>query len=112
MNVPSDTGSGSYVVEVDEDGNYTCECPAYRFSTEPRRCKHVRRAVNAGLRAPVKAAPTPVHKVTGTGTNEEILSELKHLNKQVGTLLTVTMFANGYITQEKFQSTIEELASR
>jgi hypothetical protein len=39
-NVPSSTGTSSYVVSVDRDGNYGCSCPVWKFRRE--ECKHIK----------------------------------------------------------------------
>lgn len=50
--VPSDSGSGSYVVEISGTSGMTCTCKAYQFSAPgsrpwDRECKHTQRVWDA-----------------------------------------------------------------
>lgn len=40
---PSSSSSKIYTIKRDEDGNLSCDCPAWRFKKgdKPRTCKHV-----------------------------------------------------------------------
>ena len=44
---PSSSSDRVYTVKQDEDGNLSCDCPAWKFKkpNQPRSCKHTRATV-------------------------------------------------------------------
>jgi hypothetical protein len=59
---PSSSSAGKfYVVKEDQDGNLSCDCPAWRFKkpNQQRSCKHTE-AVAAGKAPPSPPASEPV----------------------------------------------------
>lgn len=57
---PSSSSSKVYVVKQDEDGNLSCDCPAWRFKkpNQERSCKHTKEFAAGNIpAAPVEPAP-------------------------------------------------------
>ena len=60
--------SKSYTVSVDEEGNLSCNCPAWTFKKgNERTCKHVQAVEDGGSPPPAPMpAPTPAREKGGT----------------------------------------------
>jgi hypothetical protein len=59
---PSSSSAGKfYVVKADQEGNLSCDCPAWRFKkpNQERSCKHTEAAA-AGKTQPAMPASEPV----------------------------------------------------
>ncbi len=71
---PSSSSAGKfYVVKEDQEGNLSCDCPAWRFKkpNQERSCKHTE-AVASGKSSPAMTTPQ-AQEVRPTG---KVVSEL------------------------------------
>ena len=71
---PSSSSSKVYTVKEDEDGNLSCDCPAWRFKKpgQERNCKHTKAV--AGGNVPIPSGIVGGHTVVAkpAGVSHEI----------------------------------------
>lgn len=77
--VPSSTGRGSWIVAQDEQGNYGCSCPIWKF--QRKECKHIAEIkATGGRNAAVKERPeyvlAKVYKPTYDAASNRLLVPL------------------------------------
>lgn len=47
--VESESGNGTYRVQLGEDGEVHCNCKSFEFSPWPKSCKHIRKIQAEGV---------------------------------------------------------------
>ena len=73
--------SKEYTVNVDENGELSCNCPAWTFKKgDERTCKHVQ-AAEAGVSSPVPAA-APAPQAGGRDKGGTLTDLFARLNKE------------------------------
>ncbi len=75
---PSSSSGKVYVVKQDQDGNLSCDCPAWRFKKpgQERSCKHTE-AVASGTQPPVPpASQARTGAPTGKGV-EDLMADIE-----------------------------------
>ena len=72
--------SKSYTVSVDENGDLSCNCPAWTFKKgDTRTCKHVEDFQRNG--EPVAAAPMPAPQATNRAKGGSLTDLFEKLDK-------------------------------
>lgn len=44
--IESDTGNGTYTVQISDTGEVHCNCKSFEFAPFPKTCKHIKRIQN------------------------------------------------------------------
>ena len=72
---PSSSSSKIYTVKRDENGELSCDCPAWRFKKgdKPRSCKHVGQTAAGQAPPPL---PQPLSVTTFEGNPGEVMEDL------------------------------------